>query len=159
MCPNYEDSYELTTPKDPSWVDKWRKKALMNKVSLIIAFTVFQIIGTVFLIFFITTGLGGIVAFFMGFSYFLALCLLIAFITEIFAKRFAAKTIDGYSIVFYCGVHYNVFVEDELISNNPTQLVYPAKKQFIVTLPNGKVVNVDVYPRLKNVEIYSENRL
>ena len=159
MCPNYEDSYELATPKDPSWVDKWRKKALIYKVSLIIAFTVFLIIGTAFLIFYITTGLVGIVAFFIGFSYFLALCLLIAFIVEIFIKRFAVKTIDGYSIVFYYGVHYNVFVEDELISNNPTQLVYPAKKQFIVTLPNGKVVNVDVYPRLKNVEIYEENKL
>ena len=32
---------------------------------------------------------------------------------------------------------------------NPAQLVYPAKKQFIVTLPNTKVVNVDVYSRLK----------
>lgn len=153
-----KESDEIVVPKDPGWVNKWKKKALIYKLSLVSGFTAFLIIGTVLLALLIN-GYGGIVAFFMGFSYFLSFVLLIAFIVEIFIKRFATKTIDGYSIVFYFGVKYNVVVEDELISNKPTQFAYPEKKQFVVTLPNQKVVNVDISSHLKIVKIYEENKL
>lgn len=153
-----EESDEIVVPKDPGWVNKWKKKALVYKLSLVLGFTAFLIIGTILLALLIN-GYGGIVAFFMGFSFFLSFVLLIAFIVEIFIKRFATKTIDGYSIVFYFGVKYNVIVEDELISDKPTQFAYPEKKQFVVTLPNQKVVNVDISSHLKIVKIYEENKL
>lgn len=153
ICPNYGESITAIPPKDSSWVDKWKKKALIYKLTLGMCAFVFLVVGIALTIF-VAIGYGGFIAFLMVVSYLLGISLLILFIIELRIKRMCYKTIDGYSIVYYFGMKHNAIVEDEILDIEPIQYVYPEKKQFVVVLPNKKIVNIDIYRYLKDVRIY-----
>ena len=146
-----EEPFEAIPPKDPSWVNEWRKKVLIIGIAIVVAAIVFTIL--------VCNGNDGFMSFLMAISYFFGIPFLVAYIYELRIKRIYVQTIDGYPIVFYFRMKYNVIVEDKIVNNNPTQFVYPSKKQFVITLPNKKTVIVDVYDYLKKVKIYEENKL
>ena len=103
ICPNCGESITAIPPKDSSWVDKWKKKALIYKLTLGICAFVFLVAG-IMLTIFVAMGYGDFIVFLMAVSYIFGIPLLILFIIELRIKRMCYKTIDGYSIVYYFGM-------------------------------------------------------
>ena len=141
------NNFNSVSPKDPSWVKKWKRKPIILRI----------IFGTLFILFFVLAIIAlskeskldsGYESYGSTVFILFALASFIFFIDCLTRCRVTTKNIDGYNVVVACGYFHRLIIEDEVVVwrfNVSHRIIFDNHTSDLVGyLPNHKRVWADV---------------
>ena len=155
----------IATPKDPSWIQKWRNRFIGSKVLELLLFSAFLIpmfVMTIKLIF-ESLELDG---FLSVMSFFLLLFVIMVFALlyyTVLSRKFIVRKIDGYTVVLFMKRSQNaLIVEDEIVNS---QALYNSRyhhtipQNLYAVLPNGTKIHANFEDHSRPIGIYVDGRV
>lgn len=142
-----DNNLNSASPKDPSWVKKWKRKPIILRI----------IFGTLFVLFFVLAIIllskesksnSGYGSYGSTVLILFAIASFIFFIDCLTRCRVTTKNIDGYNVVVACGYFHRLIIEDEVVVwrfNVSSRIIFNNHTSELVGyLPNRKRVWADV---------------
>lgn len=153
----------IATPKDPSWVEKWRSRANVSKILELLLFSLFLIpmcIATIRLLF-DAYDLGSII-FMVIFLLLFIIAITVLMIYTVVSRKFIVREIDGYTVVLFMKRTQNaLIIEDEVVS---AQALHHSRYQHTIPenlygiLPNRTRIHANFEDHSRPVDIYIDGR-
>ena len=154
----------IATPKDTSWVQKWRNRSIESKVLELLLFTALLIPLFIMAIKLIFESLE-LDAFLSIASFFLLFVVIMGFAAiyhTVLSRKFIVKKIDGYTAVLFMKRSQNaLIVEDEIVNS---QALYNSRyhhtipQNLYAVLPNRTRIHANFEDKSRPIDIYVDGR-
>ena len=157
-----EESSLSVPPKDPSWVDKWRKRANVGRIVDVLLFFVLFLPIFIMTCYYKFNSPGDILDVVFWFLIVLYIGLFALTIVSVMKRKLIVTQIEGYTIVLFRKRSQNaLIVEDEIINSQAlyhSRYSHTPPHNLYGSLPNGTKIYANFEDKTLPVGVYIDDK-